>query len=85
MARFYEVPAGTERSQCNGSTCRGVVYWIDDDGRRVPVDCDVDGGEAPSETADTRQRDMFAASVFIHAGRGVHHMTVCPDAKQFRR
>lgn len=77
--RFYTVPAGTTPSQCSGSTCRAIVYWIDVDGRRVPVDIDVDGGEAPSDTSDTSQRDMFRGRAHVFDGRGVHHMTVCSD------
>ncbi|HVX38776.1 MAG TPA: hypothetical protein VHB25_04305 [Gemmatimonadaceae bacterium] len=85
--KFYTVPAGTRSSQCNGSTCRAVIYWIEnpDTGRKIPIDCDVEGGESPSETNDRRQRDMFAGSAFVHDGRGVSHFTTCPDVGEFSR
>lgn len=83
--RFYVIPAGTRPSQCNGSTCRGVIYWIDDGNRRVPVDADVSGGETPSDTNDKAQRDIFKGTADVYDGRGVHHSTVCPDRDEFAR
>lgn len=66
---YYGVPAGTRASQCNGRTCRAVIFWIEKpDGKRMPVDCDVQDGEEP--TAED-------------AGRGVSHFTTCPDVGQF--
>jgi hypothetical protein len=83
--KFYDVPAGTPSAQCNGSACRAVIYWITNpaSGRPLPVGCDFDGGEAPSETRDKGQLDAFAGSAFVHDGRGVSHFTTCPDVGQF--
>lgn len=85
--RFYDVPAGTRSSQCSGETCRAVIYWIENPatGRKIPIDCDVDGGEAPTEKTDPRQLNAFATSAFEHDGRGVSHFTTCCDVDQFTR
>lgn len=69
MATFYEVPAGTRAAQCRGQSCKATVYWIvAPSGKRMPVDCDVDGGWEPTER---------------EAGNGVSHFTTCPDVRQF--
>lgn len=82
---FYTVPAGTRSSQCKGSTCRAVIYWIRVDGRPIPIDCDVAGGEAPSATKpDPRQLDAFSTDMRSWDGRGVRHHTTCPDVDEFR-
>lgn len=83
MPRWYVIPAGTKPSQCSGSTCRALVYWIHEPGgRAVPVDIDVQGGEAPSDTSDASQLDAFRGSATVFEGRGVHHMTECPDKEE---
>lgn len=69
-AKWYDVPAGTRESQCRGQTCRATVFWTVNPAtdKKVPVDCDVDGGFEPSD------RDP---------GRGVTHFATCPDVAQF--
>lgn len=76
------VPKGTEPSTCTGhkkagGTCTAEIFWIERPSTaknskkktvRVPVDCDVEGGEHP---------DSFTP------GRGVNHYTTCPDAGKF--
>jgi hypothetical protein len=70
-AHFFAVPAGTRPSQCSGRDCRATVYWIEtDSGKRMLVDCDVDGGAEPTGTED---------------GQGVAHFGTCPNADDFRR
>lgn len=84
--KFYDVPAGTRSSQCNGSTCRAVIYWIPNPatGRMMPIDCDVDGGQPPAEhVRDPRQESLFGERVEHHDGRGVSHFTTCPDVGEF--
>lgn len=83
--RFYTVPAGTRPSQCRGPSCRAVIYWIEnpETGRQIPIDCDVDGGDAPSETNDPRQLSLLGGSAFVHDGCGVSHFRTCADADQF--
>jgi hypothetical protein len=85
--RWFVVPAGTRSSQCSGDTCRAIIYWIENPatGRKIPIDCDVAGGEAPSEKLDPRQTDAFGGSAFEHDGRGVSHFTTCADVDQFTR
>lgn len=83
---FIAVPAGTRRSQCNGPTCRAVIYFVEHPrtGRPHPVDCDVEGGEHPSEPVDPRQLSLDGETVREHDGRGVSHFATCPDADHFR-
>jgi hypothetical protein len=86
--KFFTVPAGTPPAQCKGATCRAVIYWIENptSGKRMPIDCEVDGGEAPSAKGDPRQVDAFDASgIAAHDGRGVSHFTTCADVDQFTR
>lgn len=76
---FEIVPKGTEPSTCKGhtklgGTCSAEIYWIERPRKgkpgtaRVPVDCEVEGGEAP---------DAFTE------GKGVSHFSTCPDARNF--
>lgn len=82
--RFYVVPAGHHSSRCRGSACGAIVYWLRDGERAVPVDCSIDGGITPSETADASQIDLLSGDApEIRDGRGVHHMTVCPCKAEF--
>lgn len=85
---FYDVPAGTRPTTCRGPQCQARMYWITTPyGSRVPVDCDVDGGRRPSETAHRDQADLFAAGgvAEVHDGRGVSHFTTCCDVDLFSR
>ena len=66
---FFDVPAGLERSECDG--CAKHVYWIrTTKGKRMPVDVDVYGGFAPTSS---------------EPGRGWAHFATCPQAQRFRR
>lgn len=85
-ATWYDVPAGTPASRCNGTTCGAPIYWITTSGgRRVPVDCTIAGGRAPSMTNDTAQSDLFAGTADVYDGRGVHHLPECPDKTEFSK
>lgn len=67
--QFFDVPAGTRAAQCR--SCKAVIYWIElPSGKRMPVDCDVDGAYEPTERED---------------GSGVSHFATCPDAAHHRR
>lgn len=79
---FYDIPAGARATECTGSTCRGVFYWVREGGRAIPADASVDGGVVPSDTADDTQADIFLGRADVFPGRGVHHMTVCPDREE---
>lgn len=84
LPTWERVPAGTNPSICGGhrkpgGSCRAEIFWIERpkmrQGRpvpgvtvRVPVDCEVDGGQRP---------DSFTE------GKGVTHYSTCPDAEQF--
>lgn len=84
--RWYDVAAGHSASPCSGSTCKTQVYWIRDGGRSIPVDCSVEGGIMPSETADDSQIDLLSSEPpVIRDGRGLHHMTVCENADEIRQ
>lgn len=83
-AQFFTVPAGTRASQCTGPSCTATIYWIRTTrGRRMPVDCDVEGGMRPSSKQDPRQLDAFGAGA-RQDGRGRSHFETCPDAARFR-
>jgi len=68
------VPKGTPRSRCRSPECGKDIYWIERPRKnkpgtaRVPVDCDVPGGEFP---------DSFSA------GKGVSHFKTCVAANEF--
>lgn len=71
---FFTVPAGTRVAECRG--CGERIFWIETPGgKRMPVDCDVEGGHEPSEPQSTTQHD----------GSGVSHFATCPDHAKFRR
>ena len=86
-AKFYVVPAGTRTGQCRGADCKAVIYFIDHPttGRPFPVDCDVEGGETPSEHVnDPNQQGLFSdGGEQHHDGRGVSHFFTCPNADDF--
>lgn len=77
--RWEIVPKGTKPSVCTGhrkpgGSCRAEIYWIErprvgkPGTARVPVDCDVEGGQAPDSLSE---------------GRGVSHFTTCVDVREF--
>lgn len=77
MAGWIRVPAGTRRRRCRDPYCQRAIYWVrraaggpGKPARMRPVDCDVEGGCAPTETMD---------------GQGVSHFKLCPGAARFRR
>lgn len=84
-ATYYDVPPGTPASRCRGETCQATIYFITNPktGRMVPIDCDVPGGERPSDTNDPSQLDMLAGAAAVHPGRGVSHFQTCPDVELF--
>lgn len=66
---YFPVPAGTPSRQCR--SCPFPVYWIvTAAGKRMPVDCGVDGGIEPTAT---------------EPGRGLSHFATCANAAQHRR
>lgn len=83
-AQFFKVPAGTSARQCAGPSCTATIYWIVTvRGRRMPIDCDVEGGVRPTPKHDPRQLDAFDEHA-THDGRGRSHFETCTDAARFR-
>jgi len=81
---FFKVPAGTPARQCASPSCAATIYWIvTTRGRRMPIDCDVEGGVRPSRKHDPRQLDAFNAPANCD-GRGRSHFETCKDAARFR-
>ena len=79
-AHWYDVPAGTRPSQCRGESCKATIYWIiTPKGRKCPVDCEVDGGNAPSESAlacrDVNSPGRASRFFAMRHYRGVQHTT----------
>lgn len=69
--KWYPVPKGTRPKECDSRVCRATIYWVTtENGKRMPVDCDVPGGHEPTERED---------------GQGVSHWGTCADAERFRR
>lgn len=68
-AQFFAVPAATSPGQCR--SCKAVVFWIETgSGKKMPIDCDVDGGAEPSARS---------------GGQGVSHFVTCPDRDTWRK
>lgn len=66
-ATWYDVPQGTKPSACKG--CNAPMYWITaPSGKKVPVDCDVDGALAPTHR---------------EPGVGISHFKTCSTPKTF--
>lgn len=81
--QWLSVPAGTRPARCKGPSCGARVYWTRTArGKLVLVDCAVEGGVPPSESADTGQTSLLETGP-VHAGRGVSHFQTCPDADRF--
>jgi hypothetical protein len=77
---WFDVPAGTRAAECR--TCHATIYWITTaNDRKMPVDCDVDGGFAPAvqELVDAHDGDWDGR------GRGVSHFATCPERDQWRK
>lgn len=69
--QFFQVPAGTKATQCRGPNCKATIYFVElGSGKRMPIDCDVDGGAEPTARS---------------GGQGVSHYGNCPDRDQFRK
>lgn len=65
---WFDVPAGTPPASCR--SCDEEVYWITTThGKRMPVDCTIDGAYAPTDRAN---------------GHGVSHFATCPEADKWR-
>lgn len=76
--QFFDVPARTRPAECKG--CKSTVYWIvTAAGKRMQVDCDVEGGVRPSTGSGT------LGGVEYYAGRGTSHFADCPMADSFRK
>lgn len=76
--QFFDVPAGTRAAQC--SSCRATVYWIVTlAGKRMPVDCDIEGGYVPDGDWNG------GGQALSPQGRGVSHFVTCPNRDQHRR
>jgi hypothetical protein len=70
---FYEVPplTITKDGICKSPKCRAMIFWIvTKAGGRMPIDCDVHGGQRPTSH---------------QPGRGVPHWGTCKDPEFFRR
>ena len=72
---WFDVPPGTAPSECR--SCTAEVYWIvTASGKRMPVDCDVEGGYSPDAAR--------ANEGLVPEGRGISHFATCPDASKWR-
>lgn len=91
-ATFHTVAAGTLPGTCKGlamgGCCTASIYWAKNEasGRRMPIDCDVEGGVRPSSYAnDPTQQGLFGDEPAAHDGRGISHFFTCVDADLFSK
>ena len=86
-AKWYDVPAKTPSAECRGKDCGDPIYWIENPrmhGGRLPIDCDVDGGQEPYAGDDPRQMNLLGDAPRPSCnGRGVLHFETCPNAGEF--
>lgn len=81
-ALLFPVPAGTRPSTCR--SCGREVFWIvTAAGRRMPVDCTVEGGERPTRKGFTDPSDA-PGELTPKDGAGASHFATCPQAEQWR-
>lgn len=67
--RFWIVPAGTKMAQCRA--CERIICFITTaKGKLMPVDCDVDEGQRPTD---------------LTPGLGVVHFATCSSPNFFRK
>ena len=72
---WFDVPSSTPASECR--SCKAEVYWIvTASGKRMPIECAVDGGLSPWKGVPG-DGDM--------AGRGISHFATCPQAGTWRQ
>ncbi len=70
--RWYEIPPDAKGSSCRD--CGVLIYWITSNGKRLPIDPNVDGGYSAKPTADGK---------YTRPGFGALHLQVC--SKRFKR
>lgn len=72
---WFNVPAGTPEAECR--SCHATVYWITTaNGKRMPVDCEVEGAYGPDTSRD---------SALVQDGHGVSHFATCPEGNKWRQ
>lgn len=73
---FFNVPPNATWSECS---CGKRQYWIrSKHGKRMSIDCDVEGGLLPTMTGGP---DGTQAVI----GHGVAHFATCPHADRYRK
>lgn len=81
---WVEVPANTPAAQCR--SCHQTIYWVCTfSGKRMPVDCDVEGGQRPRRPAPQGDDGHGPGMTFGMPGRGVSHFATCGDADRWRK
>ena len=66
-AHWYVVPKGERPRDCK--SCGAEIYWTTNTyGKRLPIDCEVDGAYPPSSSED---------------GYGISHFRTCADPAPF--
>lgn len=84
---FFDVPADAGQAFCPCD--KSDLYWIiTQKGKRMQVDCGVEGARAPSRGATDAERVRFGLTddeMLPVVGRGVAHFGTCPLADRFRK
>ncbi len=70
--KYWEVPADTPASTCNGPNCGKEIYWIKTLAKKnLAIDCHAGAGCLPP--------------TLMRPGSGVAHFGTCVDVEYFRR
>lgn len=81
--QFVIVPAGARPAHC--SSCGAEIYWvITGKGRRMPVDCNVPGGQVPFGRTAIGAEQLDGPDAILD-GKGISHFATCPQAAQHRK
>lgn len=76
--QFFDVPADVKPVKC--AHCPATIYFVRmPSGRRMPVDCSVEGGRRPDPGL------LNGTEPDAVDGRGISHFANCPGADKVRR
>lgn len=76
--QLFIVPVATRPARCR--SCGARVFWITTAaGKKMPVDCAVEGGREP------RPASSWPPPAVPDSGLGASHFATCPNAAQHRR
>jgi hypothetical protein len=78
---YHAVARLIERANPSEDSKERLAKYEEIGRRAVPVECEGEGCQKPSETKDASQGDIFSGTAEVREGFGYRH--VCPDQKLF--